>query len=93
MAVIRKAKARFLQSMREINVETEDDSSQNEIRSNDQSPSENAENEHKSTHENEAIDNDYNAPSNNQSSHENEEIEHEYFLMSTQKRMTMRMHT
>ena len=90
MAAIRKAKARFLQSMREINVETEDESSQNEIRSNDQSPSEN---EHKSNHENEEIDNDYNAPSNNQSSHENEEIEHEYFLMNTQKRMTMRMHT
>ena len=88
-AATRKAKAIFLQSMNTMDMTNQDESSQNDMRCDNQSPSENVENEHESPHENEEIDNDNDAVSNNQSSHENEEIEHDDFSMNAQKRMIM----
>ena len=79
MEVTRKAKARFLQSMSATNMTNQDEKSQNDMRCDDHSPSENAENEHES-HEIEEIDNDDEAASNDKSSHENKEIEHDVFF-------------
>ena len=62
MAATSKAKASFLQSMRVMNVANEDESSQNDMTSNNQSPSENTGNEC----------NNYGTISNNQHPYENE---------------------